>query len=127
VFKYIRFQMARLFSFILVFLGAYLFHIVSGGPFLPLQTLYINFTVDLFLAIRHRTGCCLTGPDAVSTARCQCPESADSDIARDGRTGPGDDDLQAGHHAVGAQGTLGEPTARSMGPIHRRRTRRGIH
>ena len=49
--KYIRFQMARLFSFIRVFLGASLFCIVSGIPFLPLQTLYINFTIDLFLAI----------------------------------------------------------------------------
>jgi Ca2+-transporting ATPase len=49
--KYIHFQMARLFSFILVFLGAALFSIVSGIPFLPLQTLYINFTVDLLLSI----------------------------------------------------------------------------
>jgi Ca2+-transporting ATPase len=49
--KYIRFQMARLFSFILVFLGASLLYIVSGIPFLPLQTLYLNFSVDLFLAI----------------------------------------------------------------------------
>ena len=43
--KYIKFQMARLFGFILVFLGAALFNIVSGVPFLPLQTLWINFTI----------------------------------------------------------------------------------
>jgi Ca2+-transporting ATPase len=49
--KYIRFQMARLFGFILVFLGAALFNILGGIPFLPFQTLWINFTVDLFLAI----------------------------------------------------------------------------
>jgi Ca2+-transporting ATPase len=49
--KYIRFQMARLFSFILMFLGASIFYIVGGIPLLPLQTLYVNFTVDLFLAI----------------------------------------------------------------------------
>ncbi|MBV9602269.1 MAG: cation-transporting P-type ATPase [Chloroflexi bacterium] len=49
--KYIRYQMARLFSFILLFLGASLLYIVNGIPLLPLQTLYINFTVDLFLAI----------------------------------------------------------------------------
>jgi Ca2+-transporting ATPase len=49
--KYIRFQMARLFSFVLMFLGASLFFIVSGIPLLPLQTLYINFTIDLFLAV----------------------------------------------------------------------------
>src|SRR4029077_2998748 len=34
--KYIKFQMARLFGFILLFLGASLFNIVSGIPFLPL-------------------------------------------------------------------------------------------
>ncbi|MBV9578341.1 MAG: cation-transporting P-type ATPase [Chloroflexi bacterium] len=49
--KYIRYQMARLFGFILMFLGASLLYIVGGIPLLPLQTLYINFTVDLFLAI----------------------------------------------------------------------------
>jgi Ca2+-transporting ATPase len=49
--KYIRFQMARLFGFILLFLGAALFNILGGIPFLPFQTLWINFTVDLFLAI----------------------------------------------------------------------------
>src|SRR5262245_51022661 len=49
--KYINFQMARLFGFILLFLGAALFNILGGIPFLPFQTLWINFTVDLFLAI----------------------------------------------------------------------------
>jgi Ca2+-transporting ATPase len=49
--KYIRFQMARLFGFILLFLGAAIFGILGGIPFLPFQTLWINFTVDLFLAI----------------------------------------------------------------------------
>jgi Ca2+-transporting ATPase len=49
--KYIDFQMARLFGFILLFLGAALFNILGGIPFLPFQTLWINFTVDLFLAI----------------------------------------------------------------------------
>jgi Ca2+-transporting ATPase len=49
--KYIRFQMSRLFSFILIFLGAALFNILGGIPFLPLQTLWLNFTVDIFLAI----------------------------------------------------------------------------
>jgi Ca2+-transporting ATPase len=49
--KYIRFQMTRLFGFILIFLGATLFNVLGGIPFLPLQTLYVNFTIDLFLAI----------------------------------------------------------------------------
>jgi P-type Ca2+ transporter type 2C len=49
--RYIRFQMACLFGFIATFLGASIFNILSGVPFLPLQTLWINFTVDVFQAI----------------------------------------------------------------------------
>jgi Ca2+-transporting ATPase len=49
--KYIRFQMARLFSLILLFLGSALFNVLAGIPFLPLQTLYLNFAVDVLLAI----------------------------------------------------------------------------
>ena len=49
--RYIRFQMACLFGFIGTFLGASIFGILGGVPFLPLQTLWINFTVDIFQAI----------------------------------------------------------------------------
>ena len=49
--RYIRFQMACLFGFIATFLGASLLNIAAGQPFTPLQTLYINFTVQVFLAI----------------------------------------------------------------------------
>jgi len=49
--RYIRFQMACLFGFIGTFLGASIFNILGGIPFLPLQTLWINFTCDIFLAI----------------------------------------------------------------------------
>jgi Ca2+-transporting ATPase len=49
--KYIRFQMVRLFSLILIFLGASIFYILQGIPFLPLQTLYLNFAVDVLLAV----------------------------------------------------------------------------
>jgi Ca2+-transporting ATPase len=49
--RYIRFQMACLFGFIGTFLGASIFFILGGVPFLPLQTLWINFTVDIFQAI----------------------------------------------------------------------------
>lgn len=44
--KYIRFQLAQLVGFILTFLGAALFNILSGVPFTPAQILYINFLVD---------------------------------------------------------------------------------
>jgi P-type Ca2+ transporter type 2C len=49
--KYIRFQMGCLFGFIFSFLGASIFNIAGGIPFLPLQTLWINFTTLLFQAI----------------------------------------------------------------------------
>jgi Ca2+-transporting ATPase len=49
--RYIRYQMAQLFGFIATFLGASLFFIADGIPFLPLQTLWVNFTVMVFLAI----------------------------------------------------------------------------
>jgi Ca2+-transporting ATPase len=49
--RYIRFQMACLFGFIATFLGSSLLWIANGTPFLPLQTLYINFTVQVCLAI----------------------------------------------------------------------------
>jgi Ca2+-transporting ATPase len=49
--RYIRFQMAVLFGFITTFLGASVLWIAQGMPFMPLQTLYVNFTVQVFLAI----------------------------------------------------------------------------
>jgi Ca2+-transporting ATPase len=49
--KYVRFQMGCLFGFIVSFLGASIFNLAGGVPFLPLQTLWINFTTLLFQAI----------------------------------------------------------------------------
>jgi Ca2+-transporting ATPase len=49
--RYIRFQMASLFGFISTFLGASIFNVLGGVPFLPLQTLWINFTVTVFQAV----------------------------------------------------------------------------
>jgi Ca2+-transporting ATPase len=49
--RYIRFQMTCLFGFIGTFLGASIFNILGGIPFLPLQTLWINFTIDILQAI----------------------------------------------------------------------------
>ena len=59
--RYIRFQMASLFGFIATFLGASIFNVLGGVPFLPLQTLWINFTVTVFQAVglgysKPRTG-----------------------------------------------------------------------
>ena len=49
--KYIRFQMGVLAGFILAFLGASIFDIVAGVIFLPLQTLWVNFTTQVFQSV----------------------------------------------------------------------------
>ena len=49
--KYIRFQMGVLAGMIMTFLGASILNIVSGVPFLPLQTLWVNFTTQVFQSI----------------------------------------------------------------------------
>ena len=114
--KYIRFQMARLFGFILLFLGASLFNMVSGIPFLPLQTLYINFTVDLFLAIGIGLGAASPG------LMQRPPRGANAELLPRrtllGLAGLG---LVLAVCSLGimqwAQGSLGEPAARSLGLV----------
>ncbi len=49
--KYIFFQMGALIGFIVTFLGASIFNIAAGVPFLPLQTLWVNFTTQVFQAV----------------------------------------------------------------------------
>jgi len=49
--KYIRFQMGALAGMIVTFLGASILNIVSGIPFLPMQTLWVNFTTQIFQAV----------------------------------------------------------------------------
>ena len=49
--KYIRFQMAALVAFIVTYLGAALFNIANGIPFTPLAVLWINFAVQVPLAL----------------------------------------------------------------------------
>jgi Ca2+-transporting ATPase len=49
--KYIRFQMGVLAGLIMTFVGASILNIVSGIPLLPLQTLWVNFTTQVFQSI----------------------------------------------------------------------------
>jgi P-type Ca2+ transporter type 2C len=49
--KYIQFQMGALIGFIVMFLGASIFNVVGGVPLVPLQTLWVNFTTQVFQAI----------------------------------------------------------------------------
>jgi Ca2+-transporting ATPase len=43
--------MGVLIGFIVTFLGASIFNVVGGVPFVPLQTLYVNFTTQVLQAI----------------------------------------------------------------------------
>jgi len=49
--KYIRVQLVMLGGFILTFVGAGVFDVANGSPLTPLQILWINFAVDVLLAI----------------------------------------------------------------------------
>jgi P-type Ca2+ transporter type 2C len=49
--KYIRYQMGVLFGMIWTFLGAGLFNVLMGVPFVPQQTLYVNFTTQVLQSI----------------------------------------------------------------------------
>jgi P-type Ca2+ transporter type 2C len=49
--KYVRVQMIMLAGFILTFVGAGIFTIANGTPLLPLQILWINFAIDVPLAV----------------------------------------------------------------------------
>src|SRR5262245_13291804 len=49
--KYVRVQLIMLGAFILLFVGAGIFDVANGAPLTPLQILWINFSVDVLLAI----------------------------------------------------------------------------
>jgi Ca2+-transporting ATPase len=49
--KYVRFQMGVLFGLVFTFLGAAIGNVVGGVAFIPLQTLWLNFTTQVFQAI----------------------------------------------------------------------------
>jgi Ca2+-transporting ATPase len=49
--KYVRFQMGVLFGLVFTFLGAAIGNVVGGVAFIPLQTLWVNFTTQVFQAI----------------------------------------------------------------------------
>jgi Ca2+-transporting ATPase len=49
--KYVRIQLIELGAFILLFVGAGIFSVADGAPLNPLQILWINFAIDVLLAI----------------------------------------------------------------------------
>jgi P-type Ca2+ transporter type 2C len=59
--KYVRYQMGCLFGFIWTFLGAAVFNILGGVPFVPQQTLWVNFTTQVFQSIGLGLGAATPG------------------------------------------------------------------
>ena len=49
--KYVRFQIGILAGMVLSFLGAAIFNVAGGVLFIPLQTLWLNFTTQVFQAV----------------------------------------------------------------------------
>jgi Ca2+-transporting ATPase len=49
--KYIRFQVGLLIGYIFTFLGSSIMNILGGVPFVPVQTLFMNFTIQVFQAV----------------------------------------------------------------------------
>ena len=49
--KYMRFQVGLLIGYIVTFLGSSILNVLSGVPFVPLQTLFMNFTVQVFQSV----------------------------------------------------------------------------
>jgi Ca2+-transporting ATPase len=49
--KYVRVQLIQLGAFILLFVGAGLFDVAGGAPLTPLQILWVNFAIDVLLAV----------------------------------------------------------------------------
>jgi P-type Ca2+ transporter type 2C len=49
--NYVRFQMGALIGFIFTFLGASILNVAGGVPFVPLQTLWVNFTTQVSQAV----------------------------------------------------------------------------
>jgi Ca2+-transporting ATPase len=49
--KYVRVQLIMLGGFILLFVGAGIFDVAGGIPLTPLQILWVNFAIDVLLAI----------------------------------------------------------------------------
>ena len=73
--KYIRFQMGVLAGMIVTFLGASILNIASGIPFLPLQTLWVNFTTQVFQSVGLGYGAAERGADGAPPAQARASRS----------------------------------------------------
>ncbi len=113
--RFIRFQMAGLFGYIATFLGSAILNIVGGIPFLPLQTLWLNFTVNVFQGLGLGLRQAARGPDGGAAAA----EGAEDHAAPAPDTGSSSCGLVMAAGTLGvlawASGQYGDVIARTMG------------
>ena len=100
--RYIRFQIGGLFGYIATFLGASIFNLAEGIPLLPLQTLWVSFTILVHAVGRARiqqTSRRTDGPPAAA-AQPADPDPRAHRLAllrrRDPQSGPAADRRAAG-------------------------------
>ena len=75
--KYIRFQMGMLAGMVLAFLGSAIFNVVGGVIFIPLQTLWVNFTTQVFQSVGLGYGKFAEGNDGAEAARTRTEQILD--------------------------------------------------
>ena len=113
--RFIRFQMAGLFGYIATFLGSSLLNILGGIPFLPLQTMWLNFTVNVFQAHRPRLRQAARGPHggpaAAEGAEDHAPPPDDAGSCSAGWSWP----PARSACSPGADDNYGDVVARTMG------------
>ena len=96
--------------------GSALLNIVGGIPFLPLQTMWLNFTVNVFQAHRPRLRQAARGPDGGPAAAARSSRSCRRrlmTLARARRAGDGRG--HARRARLGRRDSFGDVVARTMG------------
>ena len=110
--KYIRFQMAALVGFIATFLGAAIFSIAGGIPFSPLAVLWINFVVQVPIAIALGLRQAPAGPHGAQAAAARGAGAEQAAVGPSRRPRRAD----GGRDALGARRVRGLGRARSSPP-----------
>ncbi len=88
--KYVRIQLIELGAFILLFVLAGVFDVADGAPLTPLQILWINFAIDVLLAIGLGFDAAAAGPDAAGARDARARRSSTAASRSGSAPGPRD-------------------------------------
>ena len=109
------FQMGVLIGFIVTFLGASIFNVVGGVPFVPLQTLWVNFTTQVVPGGRARLRQARRRPDGAQAAAARRADPDRAPLLSGSRRRPRARRRDARRHRVGGRRTTAPTVARTMG------------